>query len=574
MVCNYRFFRCVLIFLLLAFSHTVLGQTLKPGPQVLTIFSDVDDTEQPYGLYLPKNFNPAKKYPLVIMLHGAGSNHRLSLRRVFGKSNLPGETDVEATRYFPEWRDVNYIVASPYARGTMGYQGIAEHDVYDVLADVKKRFPIDEDRVYLTGLSMGGGGTLWIGLSRPDIWAAIAPVCPAPPPDTLEFAANALNYPVHFFQGGADPVVKPEGTREWVKRLQELGTTVEYTEYPGVQHNSWENAYKDEAIFDWFKQFRRNRYPDRVRFSTSRYKYTNAYWIQIDELTPGTVASIDAKFTAVNRLEITSSALGAFTLRLAGHPKFKANQPLEVVVNGKTVKARVADSLSLSQQNNEWAATKYEATATAKRAGAEGPISEVIASRHVYVYGTADNPSPAEATKRREQAEYAANWSVYRNAFLGRVMVFPRVLSDKEVRPSDLDSANLVLFGTKESNGLIAKYSDRLPMQFTAAADAGYGLLYVFHTGQHYVLVNSGLPWWAGMTGPSPGSPGPPPRNRRNPFGIGAPDVLVGMKDYILFKGSVDSPVVEGRFDRNWRITEADAAKMTASGVVTFNGRQ
>jgi len=230
MVCNYRFFRIVFIFLLLAFAHAALGQTLKPGPQVLTIFSDVDDTEQPYGLYLPKNFNRAKKYPLVIMLHGAGSNHRLSLRRVFGKSNLPGETDVEATRYFPEWRDVDYIVASPYARGTMGYQGIAEHDVYDVLADVKKRFTIDEDRVYLTGLSMGGGGTLWIGLSRPDLWAAIAPVCPAPPDGTTELAPNALNYPVHFFQGGADPVVKPEGTREWVKRLQELGTTVEYTE--------------------------------------------------------------------------------------------------------------------------------------------------------------------------------------------------------------------------------------------------------------------------------------------------------------------------------------------------------
>ena len=73
-------------------------------------------------------------------------------------------------------------------------------------------------------------------------------------------------------------------------------------------------------------------------------------------------------------------------------------------------------------------ATKYEASATAKQAGAEGPMSEVIASRHVYIYGTADSPSPAEAQKRREQAEQAANWSVYRNAFLGRVMVFPRVV--------------------------------------------------------------------------------------------------------------------------------------------------
>ena len=116
------------------------AQKLDPGPQVLTFFSDVDDTEQPYGLYIPRNYDPQKKYPLVVMLHGAGSNHRLSLRRVFGKSNAPGENDVEATRYFPEWADVDYIVASPYARGTNGYQGVSERDVWAVLADVKKAF--------------------------------------------------------------------------------------------------------------------------------------------------------------------------------------------------------------------------------------------------------------------------------------------------------------------------------------------------------------------------------------------------------------------------------------------------
>jgi poly(3-hydroxybutyrate) depolymerase len=97
--------QCATLLLLLVLGAAALGQTLKPGPQVLSFFSDVDDTEQPYGLYLPKNFSPKKKYPLVIMLHGAGSNHRLALRRVFGESNVPDETDVEATRYFPEWKE-------------------------------------------------------------------------------------------------------------------------------------------------------------------------------------------------------------------------------------------------------------------------------------------------------------------------------------------------------------------------------------------------------------------------------------------------------------------------------------
>ncbi|MGH7453637.1 MAG: alpha/beta hydrolase-fold protein, partial [bacterium] len=537
-----------------------------PGPQVLTFFSDVDDTEQPYGLYLPKNFDAAKKYPLVIMLHGAGSNHRLALRRVFGKSNLPDETDVEATRYFPEWKDVDFIVASPYARGTMGYQGIAEKDVYDVLADVKRRFAIDEDRVYFTGLSMGGGGTLWIGLSRPDIWAALAPVCPAPPDGTDELAPNALNYPVHIFHGDADPVVSPAGVREWVKRLEELGTKVEYTEYPGVGHNSWENAYKDEAIFAWFGQFRRNRHPDRVRFTTSRYKYNSAYWIRLDAFTPGTPASVDARFTSPNRLEITTSALDAFTLNLVGHPQFTADRPVEVNIDGKKITAKATDTLSLSKREGKWAAAKYEAPVHAKRPGAEGPISEAITSRHIYAYGTADNPSPEVLQARREQADQAASWSVDRGPFLRRVMVFPRVLADKDVRPSDLETSNLILFGTKETNSLIAKFSDRLPIQLNAAAAAGYGLVYVFPIDKHYVLISSGLPWW---TVAGSGMINPPARRGFRPL-YGPPGLLMDFNDYLLFKDGANNVIAAGRFDNNWRVPEPDAEKMKLTGAVSF----
>ena len=119
--------RLLPVFFLAAFP--AVSQLYRPGPQVVTFFSEVDDSDQPYGLYLPGTFNPAKKYPLVISLHGAGSNHRLNLRREFGQGNRPGESDPEATRYFPPLKDVDYIVASPLARGTMGFQGIAERDV-------------------------------------------------------------------------------------------------------------------------------------------------------------------------------------------------------------------------------------------------------------------------------------------------------------------------------------------------------------------------------------------------------------------------------------------------------------
>jgi predicted esterase len=545
-------FLCVLFVLCasLAFS-----QKLPSGPQVVTFYSDVDDTEQPYGLYIPKNFDENKKYPLVIMLHGAGSNHRLSMRRVFGKSNAPGETDVEVSRTFPEFKDVEYIVASPYARGTMGYQGIAEKDVMDVLADVKKRFKIDEDRTYLTGLSMGGGGTLWIGLTRPDIWAAIAPVCPAPPQGTTDLAGNGLNLPFYFFHGDKDQAVPVTVSRDWTKNLKDLGAKVEYTEYPGVNHNSWENAYADAFIFTWFDKFKRDLFPAHVKFNSRSYNYNKAYWVQFDQLTPGTLASIDAKFTGPNQLAITTSGLGAFTLKLAGHPQFKSGQNIQVSINGQKIKTATSDSPSFREEKGKWVNGAAAISATAKKQGAEGPISAAFSSRHVYIYGTAGNPSEEELKKRRETAEAAANWSQYMNPFLNRVMVFPRVIADKDVRPSDIESANLILFGTKETNVLIEKYSPQLPLSLSPTA-AGYGLVYTFPMNNRYVVVNSGLPWWT-TTKPT-----------QQTFSGMIRQTIPGFKDFLLFKDGNDNKVAEGYFSNDWTLSAADKTALVNTGVV------
>ncbi|MBL7856139.1 MAG: prolyl oligopeptidase family serine peptidase [Cyclobacteriaceae bacterium] len=546
----------VLVTLLISIAPLV-AQQLPAGPQVLTFFSDADDTEQPYALYIPKNYDPQKKYPLVVMLHGAGSNHRLALRRVFGKSNAPGETDVEATRYFPEWKDVEYIVAATYARGTAGYQGIPEKDVYDMLADVKKRFTIDEDRTYLTGLSMGGGGTLWIGLSRPDIWAALAPVCPAPPNGTDVLAPNAFNVPMHFFHGDQDQAVPVSVSRDWVKRLKDSGTQVEYKEYPGVNHNSWENAYNDGSIFSWFSQFKRNQFPDRVRFSSANYKYNNAYWVTLDQLTPGTLASIDVKFTATNQLDITTTNLDAFTLKLTNHPQFRSDQPLTMVINGgKKMKVPATTDFSMKQADRKWMIGKFEPSLVSKKQNAEGPIRAAFNSRHIYVYGTSGNPSPEELDARRSLAEEAANWAVYRGAFLGRVMFFPRIVSDKEVRPSDLESSNLILFGTKETNAILEKYSDRLPLHLNPSATKDHGLFYVFPMDGHYIAVSSGLPWWTGQ------------QVQGFRF-MSSPAIRIqDFKDFLIFKEGTTNIIADGYFDQAWRIPDADRKKLVSAGVV------
>ena len=534
----------------------LLAQSYTPGPQVLTYRSDVDDSEQPYALYLPARFDTSRRYPLVISLHGAGSNHRVNLRRVLGRGNMLVGSEAVTARHFPA---LEYIVASPFARGSMGYRGLPEKDVYDVLADVKKRFPIDEDRVYLTGLSMGGGGTLWLGLTRPDVWAAIAPVCAAAPPGIQELAGNALNLPVRMFHGEQDPAVPAASSRNWHKLFLELGVKAEYVEYPGVRHNSWDLAYKDAAIFEWFAGRRRERHPERVRFATRSYRYGSAYWVRLDGIAPGELASIDARFTGENRLEIATAQVEGFSLELAGHPRFTASAPLRVTVDGTALGPRAGAALSFRRGAKGWQPGHLAVADGAKRRGAEGPIAAALAARHLYVYGTADTPAEEEVKRRRELAVAAAEWSSPRE----RLSVSFAVKSDRQVTARDLETSHLVLFGTAGTNELIARYADRFPVMLERSA-ADYGLVFVAPVDHgRYAVVSSGLPWWAGAE--DAGRPGLGPDAR--PF-----RVLETFSDYILFKGSLKNVLAEGHFDRAWTLPAGAAEKLKASGTVVVRG--
>jgi poly(3-hydroxybutyrate) depolymerase len=237
------------------------------GALVKAYRSEWDGTLQPYAIYVPADYDARRRWPLVVALHGAGSNHRHMLRRVFGLDNRPGETDEEASRNELPFPEVPAIVVAPYGRGeVMGYDGLGEQDVLRVIADVRRAYEIAPDRVSLTGLSMGGGGTWTIGLHHPELFAALAPVCgvtdvrkwiaPAERADYDEaalealspvaFAENAARLRVFIFHGDADPVVPVADSRRMAARFEALGwlgKTVTYTEYPGVDHRAWTRAY-------------------------------------------------------------------------------------------------------------------------------------------------------------------------------------------------------------------------------------------------------------------------------------------------------------------------------------------
>jgi dienelactone hydrolase len=259
----------------------------ETGMLVKAYRADWDGTLQPYALSVPANYQPGQPgkkaaWPLVVALHGAFSDHRHNLRRVFGLDNRPGETDAEASRNELPLPHVPALVVSPFGRGElMGYEGLGGDDVMRVLADVRRAYDVDPDRITLTGLSMGGGGTWQIGLRHPELFAAIAPVCGvtdvrrlvrAPEAafydlpaiealSPLAVAENAARMQVYIFHGSKDPTVPVGDSRRMVERYKALGwlgKNVRYTEYPGVGHDAWKPAYKDGALLKTLAAIKRD----------------------------------------------------------------------------------------------------------------------------------------------------------------------------------------------------------------------------------------------------------------------------------------------------------------------------
>ena len=192
----------------------------------------------PYHLYVPKSYNAAKAFPLIVALHGLGGTEDAFFDGY--DKRLPALAEAHG-----------YIVAAPLGYRVDGFYGwgvgtppadptrrrmleFSEQDVMQVLARVKKTYRIDENRIYLMGHSMGGIGTWLIAPKYPDIWAAIAPLSGQGAPQSLERIATVPEIIVH---GDADPTVNVAGSRNMVAKLKTLGTDFVYIEVPGGLHS-------------------------------------------------------------------------------------------------------------------------------------------------------------------------------------------------------------------------------------------------------------------------------------------------------------------------------------------------
>jgi predicted esterase len=200
--------------------------------------SSVDNTLQPYQMFVPSSYDKSKSFPLIIALHGMGGDEN-SYFAAYGQ----GAFKTEAEKH-------GYIVACPKGRKpTSMYVGDAEKDVMDVLAEVQRAYNIDPDRIYLTGHSMGGFGTWSVAMNHPEVFAALAPISGGSEnPANMSKIAHIPQLIVH---GDNDPTVPVARSRAMVEAGKKLGTEIKYIEVPGGDHGSVV-APNFPVVFDWF----------------------------------------------------------------------------------------------------------------------------------------------------------------------------------------------------------------------------------------------------------------------------------------------------------------------------------
>jgi predicted peptidase len=227
-----------------------------------------------YQVYVPVHYAQGKLHPVILFLHGAGEGGEDGLLQT--QVGL-GPAIRQARERFP------FIVVFPQARRDQFWAGEMAALALKTLDQTVKEFNGDPQRLYVTGISMGGFGTWYVAAKAPGKFAAIVPICgfvnvkrpdlPAErkvfvlednpfansPDPYVTVASQISKVPTWIFHGGADPVISPDESRRMFQTLKASGFDVKYTEYDGVGHDSWDRAYAEPDLVPWLLSYRRSQ---------------------------------------------------------------------------------------------------------------------------------------------------------------------------------------------------------------------------------------------------------------------------------------------------------------------------
>lgn len=223
--------------------ETQAGQHAEKFSATVKLTANV---ELKYLLYLPAEYGSSKKkWPLILFLHGAGERGEdVQMVAKHGPPKL-----VAAGKQLP------FIIVSPQCPQWEWWPNALQVAALDgLLKEIVANYRVDTDRLYLTGLSMGGFGSWKLATEYPTRFAAVAPVCGKGDPTKAKLIKDL---PIWVFHGAKDPVVPIANSKDMVDALKQCGSDVKFTIYPEAQHDSWTETYDNPELYDWFLQHKR-----------------------------------------------------------------------------------------------------------------------------------------------------------------------------------------------------------------------------------------------------------------------------------------------------------------------------
>ena len=424
------------------------------------------------------------------------------------------------------------------------------------IGEVKRLWSIDEDRVFLSGISMGGMGVWGIGAHYPHEFAALIAFASrgdfymwkeltrgslpgfkakmAEGEFGAEMVASYRNLPSVIVHGTADWVMPIRQSRRMNDLISAAGFDVTYSELDAVTHYSWGAMILCDAVRQCVSARRRVTDPPRITHRTYNLKYGRAYWAEILAMDDwGLPAEMDCELDgAAGTLTVTTDNVTA--LRLT--PPVEDSGKLKVTWNGRVVRPSRGTRGALQLGEVPEGTDGLTKTGTLS-----GPIREAFSGPFVMVYGDGDGPS------RQLAGQAASDWLRFAQ---GKA----RLMAASDVTQDVMDANHLILFGTPEDNELIARVMPDLPVKVEGgrylvgerAYDAdGLGLS-VIHPNplapDRYVVVNSGRVWGRGLA----------PNHKYDM----PPDFIIFSDEVI--KDGTDSNrfVCAGFFDQSWQLDD------------------
>ena len=515
---------------------------------------EVDDSPQYARAYLPADYNPAAggPWPMVVLLHGYNPPNPEYVR-------WWGVTE----RHSRMAERHGVIVLEPHGRGNTSYNGIGDADVLRAVEAAKARFRVDDDRVYLMGYSMGGGGTWHVGTRHPGLFAAIGPVyggwdyhqtmtedelAALTPRRRFEAesrssfcqAESLLTTPVFVNHGDDDTLVNVKYSRYAVRMLQRWGYAVRYWEHPGKGH---ERLGCEDELVRWFLTHRRTANPRRVRVRSARLETAAAHWVRV-ERRENPFAMIRAEARVLDPRTIRLDTDNALQVRLApAAPLIDPAAPVRVVWNGRDAGAHalVGGAVTLRAVGYE-----PDPNRSHKTPAISGPIDDATTTPFLLVVGTIARDERMRRFCRLRAETARDEWRQWQK-------VAPRFALDTEATDEQLRAYSLILFGGPEENLVTKGLAEKLGLavgpervslggQSLPARGASYAMV-----GPHpyrrdrYVVVRGGT----------------------SPAGIYFSHELPGDLDFALADARFDPDaafedlcLAGGRFDKDWRFDE------------------